>query len=199
VKRLCPTAIVGVGLAALASASIGAAAGSQWVWPKSWAESQLLKKFPGTTTVCDPVGPPSRTHGYNTYAEFACVVTLSGKSSYVLVIKPRSRAAWTTLRIRKTSSPSSSGIRPVTGGAAARASRPELGSSHTLAETSLDGSHLTLDDGSRWLTSPIGEYQTVLWAVDDAIAVLKGATPGYGYQLVDAQNGTSVPARFLGR
>jgi hypothetical protein len=130
-------------------------------------------------------------HGYNGYAEFACLVALSPKSSYVFVIKPRSRAAWTTLRIEKPS--------PATPVATARTSGPVLGSSHPLAQKSLDGSRLTLADGSVWLVSPVGEYATVLWRLNDQISVIKGTTPGYGYQLLNTGAGSAAPARLLRR
>jgi len=187
------TAAAAFALTLLLSSSAGAAASApQWIWPKSWAERQLLKKFPGTTPLCEPVGPPARERGYNGYAEFACVVTLSARSSYVFVIKPRSRAAWTTLRIEK---PSAEAAPAATGGI----SRPVLGSSQPLAAKSLGGSRLTLADGSIWLVSPIGEYATVLWRPSDQISVLEGTTPGYRYQLVDIGAGSSAPARLLRR
>ena len=188
--------VLGAALAALALAGIGTAAGRpQWIWAKSWAEIQVLKKFPGTTTACVPVGPPSRKQGYNAYAEFVCTVTLT-KSTYTLVIRPRSRAAWTTLRIRKSSN---SPPPTRTGNQSGQGSNSGIGSSHRLAEMSLDGSRLTLDDGSSWLISPVGEYATVLWTVDDTISILKGTAPGYPYQLFDTQSGTAAPARLLGR
>jgi len=173
------------------------ASGSQWVWPKSWAVSQLLKKFPGTTTVCDPVGPPTRERGYNAYAEFACVVGLSSSRSYVLVIKPRSRAAWTTLKIEKTSSPPSGGTPPARPGATTHAPWSVVGSSHRLADASLDGSRLTLDDGTTWLVSPPGQHETVLWSWNDPVVVLKGGTPGYPYPVLDTARGSSVVSRLL--
>jgi hypothetical protein len=181
-------------IALVLSSTGGAAASgpSQWIWPKSWAESQLVKKFPGTTPLCAPVGPPSRERGFNGYSEFACVVTLSARSSYVFVIKPRSKAAWTTLRIEKPS-PQAAGTR--TG----HTSGAVIGSSQPLASKTLDGSRLSLADGSSWLVSPAGEYATVLWRSNDQITVLQGATPGYGYQLVDTSAGSAAPARLLRR
>jgi hypothetical protein len=181
-------------LALLSSSSAVAVASgpSQWIWPKSWAESQLVKKFPGTTPLCAPVGPPSRVRGYNGYAEFACVVTLSARSSYVFVIKPRSKAAWTTLRIEKASARAAPG-------AVGPASGPVVGSTSPLTAKSLDGSRVTLADGSSWLVSPMGEFATVLWRSNDVITVLAGTTPGYGYQLVDTGAGSGAPARLLNR
>jgi hypothetical protein len=173
-----------------------AATRTQWVWPKSWAEKQLLKQFPATTTVCDPVGPPTRESGYNAYAVLACSVTLSGGAYYVLVIKPRSKAAWTTLSIERFARQPDAGAVPASGGATSGSSRPKVPSSHRLTAKSLDGSQLTFDDGSRWLVSPIGQLHTVLWHANDEIAVTQGTERGYPYQLVDTSNGSSAPARF---
>ena len=63
--------------------------------------------------------------GYNAYAEFACAVTLSGGADYVLVIRPRGKAAWTTLSIEKVSSlPTTRGdANPAAGGVRGRAGR----------------------------------------------------------------------------
>jgi hypothetical protein len=191
--------VFGLALAALVLAGAGTAAGRpQWIWAKSWAEEQLLKKFPGTTPACAPVGPPSRKQGYNAYAEFACTVALTN-SSYTLVIRPRSKAAWTTLRIRKTtvSTPSSGTTGTTTMQSSSSSSGVDV--SHRLAEMSLDGSRLTLDDGSSWLVSPVGEYATVLWSIGDTVGVLRGTAPGYPYQLYDTQNGTVAPAKSLTR
>ena len=55
-----------------------------------------------------------------------------------------------------------------------------------------------LDDGSRWLVSPFGSYTAVLWRVADRITVLTGSEPGYPYQLLNARDGSSASARFLG-
>jgi hypothetical protein len=194
--------IVGSVLLLLSAAGIAAAANRpQWIWPKLWAESQLRKHFPGTTPFCDPVGPPTHEVGYNGYAEFACAVTLSGGAHYVLVIKPRGRVAWTTLSIEKVSSlPSSRGaVSPAAAGASRRAPAVSTRSTHRLIDKSLDGSSLTLQDGSKWLVSPVSQYETVLWLLTDDVAVLEGADPSYPYQLVDTRAGSSASARYLGR
>jgi hypothetical protein len=69
---------------------------------------------------------------------------------------------------------------------------------HSIASESLDGSVIVLEDGSRWLVSPIGTYTTVLWRLADQLTVLSGNDPGYPYQLIDARDGSSSSARFLG-
>jgi hypothetical protein len=187
-------------LAVLTTVGIGAGAPrTQWVWPKSWAETQLLKQFPGTSTVCSPVGPATRKTGYNAYAEFACVVTLPRGSSYVLVLTPRSRAAWKTLRIEKTPALPPGGTTPAPVGSAGSAAVAEAGSTHRISDRSLDGSRLTLDDGSRWLVSPLGQYQSVLWPLNDLLAVLKGSDRSYPYELTDTRDGSSAEAKLLGR
>jgi len=189
--------IIGLVLVGLAVAQAGGAAGrNQWVWSKSWAESQLRKHFPGASASCSPVGPPTHEAGYNVYAEFACGVGLSHGVSYVLVIKPRSKAAWNVLRIEKTPIPSTTGTAPRTN-AHGRA-YTGTSSAHRITAASLDGSTITLEDGSRWLISPLAEYVTVLWHVKDGIAVTHGSDPGYPYQLVDARDGSAASARFLG-
>jgi hypothetical protein len=185
-------------LVTLAFVGVGAAADrSQWVWSKSWTVLQVQKRFPGATVTCSPVGPGTRQKGYNAYTEFACGVVLAHGAPYVLVIKPRSRAAWTTLSIRKTALPTTSAV---AAGAASDAKRTYGGAArvHAIASESLDGSQVVLDDGSRWLVSPVGAYTTVLWHVADRITVLTGNFPGYPYQLLNARDGSSAPARFLG-
>jgi hypothetical protein len=184
-------------LLALSVVQVAAAAdNSQWVWSKSWTEMQVQKRFPGATVTCSAVGPPSRQTGYNAYAEFACGVTLAHGSPYVLVIKPRSRAAWTTLSIRKTALPTIGGdTGNVSGPARAYGGTAKV---HSIASESLDGSLIVLEDGSRWLVSPIGSYTTVLWRLADRLTVLAGNDPGYRYQLVNARDGSSASARFLG-
>jgi len=186
-------------LLALAVAQVGVGSAterSQWVWSKSWTEMQVRKRFPGATVTCSAVGPATRQTGYNAYVEFACGVTLAHGSPYVLVIKPRSRAAWTTLSIRKTALPTIGGET----GAPLGAKRAYRGTTkvHSIASESLDGSVIVLEDGSRWLVSPIGTYTTVLWRLTDRITALPGNDPGYPYQLVDARDGSSSSARFLG-
>jgi hypothetical protein len=189
----------------LAAADIAAAANRpQWVWSRSWAERQMRKHFPGTTALCDPVGPRIHEVGYNAYAEFACTVTLSNGADYVLVIKPRSKAAWTTLSIEKVSSlPSTRGAVTVgssaAGNVSGRAAYVHTGSTHQIVDKSLDGSLLTLQDGSKWLISPVAQYETVLWLVTDHVAVLKGTDPTYPYRLIDTRDGSSASARYLGR
>jgi hypothetical protein len=200
-RALAQAVIVGSVFLLLASAEVGTAANpSQWVWPKSWAETQVRKHFPGTAAVCDPVGPRTVEAGYNAYAEFVCAVPLSSGADYLLVIKPRSRAAWTTLSIKKVSSlPSTRGaIAPAAGGASG-AAYVRTGSTQRIIDKSLDGSRLTLQDGSAWLISPIGQYESVLWLVTDDVAILKGTDPTYPYQLVDARVGRAASARYLGR
>ena len=118
-----PTAVVGSVLLLLAAADIAAAANRpQWVWPKSWAESQCGSISPARPRSATPVGPGTHEVGYNAYAEFACAVTLSGGADYVLVIKPRGRVAWTTLSIEKVSSlpTSRGGVSPAAGGVSGR-------------------------------------------------------------------------------
>jgi hypothetical protein len=177
---------------------VGAAADrSQWVWSKSWTELQLRKRFPGATVTCSAVGPPTREAGYNAYAELACGVALAHGSPYVLVIKPRSRAAWTTLSIRKTAIPTIAGEGAGAGSGAGQSYRG-TDKVHSIASESLDGSLIVLDDGSRWLAAPVAQYATVLWHIADRIAVLKGNDPVYRYQLVDSRDGSSASARFLG-
>ena len=185
-------------LPALAVVQVGAATErSQWVWSKSWAELQLRKRFPGATVTCSAVGPPTRQTSYNAYIEFACGVALAHGSPYVLVIKPRSRAAWTTLSIRKTALPTTTSE---AAGAVSGAKRTYRGTDkvHSIASESLDGSAIVLDDGSRWLVTPVGSYATVLWHLADRITVLTGNVSGYPYQLFDARDGSSAPARYLG-
>jgi hypothetical protein len=113
------------------------------------------------------------------------------------VIKPRSRAAWTTLSIRKTALPTTT---IEAAGAASGTKRTYRGTDkvHSIASESLDGSSIVLDDGSRWLVSPVGSYATVLWRVADRLTVLTGNVSGYPYQLIDVRDGSSAPARFLG-
>src|SRR5262249_8251691 len=108
-----------------------------------------------------------------------------------------SRAAWTTLSIRKTALPTTPGAEV---GAAGSAERTYRGTAkvHTIASESLDGSLIVLDDGSRWLVSPVAQYTTVLWRGADNIAVLTGNDLGYRYQLLDSRDGSAAPARFLG-
>jgi hypothetical protein len=189
--------VVGAILLALATVQAGGATDrSQWVWSKSWTETQLQKRFPGATVTCTAVGPATREKGYNTYAEFACAVALAHGTPYVLVIKPRSRAAWTTLSIRQTAL-------PTTAAAVVRASGPERAYKgtarvHAIASESLDGSSIVLDDGSRWLVSPVSQYTTVLWRNADRITILAANVPGYPYQLLNARDGSSASARFLG-
>jgi hypothetical protein len=196
------TAVVGSVLLLLAAADIAAAANRpQWVWPKSWAESQVRKHFPGTTPLCAPVGPGTHEVGYNAYAEFACAVTLSGGADYVLVIRPRGKAAWTTLSIEKVASlpTTRGGVHPAAGGVSGRPAGIHTGATRQIVDRSLDGSFLTLRDGSKWLISPVAQYETVLWHVTDDVAVLKGTDPAYPYQLVDTRAGSSASARYLGR
>jgi hypothetical protein len=113
------------------------------------------------------------------------------------VIKPRSKAAWTTLSIRKTALPTTAAAADTSASGVERTYRG-TGKVHSIASESLDGSSIVLDDGSRWLVNPVARYATVLWHVADRIAVLTGNEPGYGYQLIDARDGSSAPARFLG-
>lgn len=182
----------------LAAAPAGAAAdGYQWVWSKSWTEAQLRKHFPGATTTCSPVGPPTREAGYNAYAEFACGVAMTNGATYVLVIKPRSKAAWNLLSIEKTTPASTGTAAPGRIGGGGRA-YPHAASAHRITFESLDGSLITLEDRSKWLVSPLARYQTVLWHVADGIAVLHGSEKGYPYQLVDTRDGSAASARFLG-
>ena len=160
----------------------------------------MRKHFPGTTTLCDPVGPRTGEVGYNAYAEFACAVTLSSGADYVLVIKPRSRAAWTTLSIKKVSSlPSPQSAMTPAAGNAGGAAYVRTGSAQEIIDKSLNGSLLTLQDGSTWLISPIAQYDTVLWLVTDGVAILRGTDPTYPYQLINARLGSSASARYLGR
>jgi hypothetical protein len=185
-------------LLALAAVQAGTAADrSEWVWSKSWAELQLRKRFPGATVTCSAVGPATRQTGYNAYTEFACGVALAHGTPYVLVIKPRSRAAWNTLSIRKTALPATT-TEAVGAGSGAKRAYGGAAKVHAIASESLDGSAIVLDDGSRWLVSPVGSYTTVLWRVADRITVLPGNAPGYPYQLLNARDGSSAPARFLG-
>ena len=176
---------------------VGAADRSQWVWSKSWTEMQLRKRFPGATVTCSAVGPATREAGYNAYAEFACGVVLAHGSPYVLVIKPRSKAAWTTLSIRKTALPTTK-AEPAGVGSGTERTYRGTGKVNSIASESLDGSLIVLEDGSRWLVSPVARYATVLWRVGDRIAVLTGTEPGYRYQLIDARDGSSASASFLG-
>jgi hypothetical protein len=157
---------------------------------------QVRKRFPGATVTCSAVGPATRQTGYNAYTEFACGVTLAHGSPYVLVIKPRSRAAWTTLSIRMTALPTIGGET----GAPVGSKRAYRGTTtvHSIASESLDGSVIVLEDSSRWLVNPLGTYTTVLWRLADRITVLPGNDPGYPYQLVNARDGSSSSARFLG-
>lgn len=164
----------------------------------------MRKHFSGTTALCDPVGPRTHEAGYNAYAEFACVVTLSDGTDYVLVIKPRSRAAWTTLSIKKVSSlPSTRATvtagSPAAGGVSGGAACVRTGSTHQIIDKSLNGSVLILQDGSKWLVSPVAQYETVLWLVTDDVAVLEATDPAFPCQLVDTRNGSSASARYLGR
>lgn len=190
--------LAGSALLVLAVAQAGHAADRyQWVWSKSWAESQVRKHFPGATTSCSPVGPPTREAGYNAYAEFACGVALANRETYVLVIKPRSKAAWNVLSIEKTPLPSTATAAPPAH-AHAGLVYPGTTSTHRITARSLDGSLITLQDGSKWLISPLARYETVLWLVKDAVSVVHGSDKTYPYQLVDARTGTSAAARFLG-
>jgi hypothetical protein len=186
--------IVGSALALFWVAQAGA--DRQWVWSKSWTESQLQKHFPGATTSCSPVGPPTHEAGYNVYAEFACAIGLPHGAGYVLVIKPRSKAAWNVLQIEKTPLPKTGGTAPHTTGGG----RTYTGTSseHRITYKSLDGSQITLADGSRWLVSPLTEYTTVLWHLKDGVTVSHAGAPGYPYQLVDTRAGSQASARFLG-
>jgi hypothetical protein len=101
------------------------------------------------------------------------------------------------LSIRKTALPTTT---TEAAGAVSGAKRPYGGAAkvHAIASESLDGSTIVLDDGSRWLVSPAGSYTTVLWHVADKITVLTGNAPGYPYQLLNARDGSSAAARFLG-
>jgi hypothetical protein len=191
--------IIGSALIAFWVAHAGAGADlNQWVWSKSWTESQLQKHFPGATTSCSPVGPPTHEAGYNVYAEFACSIGLPRGAGYVLVIKPRSKAAWNVLSIEKTALPSTSIAAPQ---ADARVGGAYSGttSTHRITAKSLDGSLITLADGSKWLVTPVDRYATVLWLVKDAVTVVRGSDKGYPYQLLDTRAGTSASARFLGQ
>jgi hypothetical protein len=87
---------------------------------------------------------------------------------------------------------------PAAGGASG-AAYLRTGSTQRIIDKSLDGSLLTLQDGSTWLISPIAQYESVLWLVTDDVAILKGTDPTYPYQLVDARVGRAASARYLGR
>jgi hypothetical protein len=196
----CKGIVVGAMLVSLAVVQVGAAAGpSQWVWSKSWTEMQFRKRFPGATVTCSAVGPASRVSNYNAYSEFACGVTLARGSPYLLVIRPRSRAAWTVLSIRKTALPMTAaemgGSGPGSGAGGVYRGTAKV---HSIESESLDGSLLVLDDGSRWLVNPVGSYTTVLWRIGDRLVILKGNDPVYRYQLVDARDNSTALARFLG-
>jgi hypothetical protein len=69
---------------------------------------------------------------------------------------------------------------------------------HWIIDESLDGSVITLEDGSKWLVSPLDRYQDVTWLVTDNIVITMSYDPYYPYELTDTDDGSSVNARFLG-
>lgn len=94
------SAVAVIASSGLSSGSAEGASRSGWAWPKAWAEYQIEKKFPGAVVVCQPRGAAQPEKGVNYYPEFVCGIAIGNGKTYLLDIRPRSRAAWTTVAIR---------------------------------------------------------------------------------------------------
>jgi hypothetical protein len=183
----CPvTASVLALLVALACATSVGATTRPWVWTKKQAEYYVSGKGnPGIVAACRGIGSPYRHGGINYYYRFGCAVGFSDGSEYYVVIKPTGPRSYRRLSVRK--------LRGATGGTYAG-----TGSGHWITSKSLDNSVVKLEDGSRWLVSPIDRYEVTTWLAVDDITVLDGSDVFYPYQLVNTDDGSSVDAKFLG-
>jgi len=160
-----------------------------WAWTKAEAEYYVGGNI-GLATACSPLGAPYRKGGRNYYFTFSCVLVFRTGDEYSVKIRPKSATKYATL----------STIRLRTGGTTpggTAGSYFDTGSGHWISDNS-DGSVITLEDGSTWLVNPTDRFDTAIWLVVDNITVLRGTYPGYGYRLVDTDDGTTANARFLG-
>jgi hypothetical protein len=82
-------------LAFAASASAG-----QWMWAKSLATYELQQKFGGTAS-CVPVGAHERRNGVNLYSQFTCTLADSNGATFVDVIVPKTRTAFSLVSTRQ--------------------------------------------------------------------------------------------------
>jgi hypothetical protein len=166
-----------------------AARATSWVWTKKEAQWYVGGKS-GVTTVCFGLGAPYRKQGLNYYYRFRCGLVFDDGTAFALIIKPVSATKYRTLSIKKVHGAT---------GAGAGGLYPSTGSGHWITDTSDDASVVTLEDGSRWLTSPIDRYNAITWLITDNVTVVESSPdPSYPYLLVDTDDGSSVSARFLG-
>jgi hypothetical protein len=182
-RRLLVALIV---LCSLAAASTAAA--NPWVWTKKQAEYNVRKGNLLIASACSGIGAPYRQHGLNYYYRFNCVEQFPDGSQYDLVIKPIGAKAYRTQSVTK--------LRGATGGVGQV--YPGIGSGHWISNKTLDGSVITLEDGSKWLVSPVERYEVVIWLVVDDVTVLDGSDVFYPYRLVNTDESEVVDAKFIG-
>jgi hypothetical protein len=187
------TSTATVDAASLAHGNTATAGAQPWAWTKKQAEYRVSGNGnPYIIAVCNGVGAPYRRGGINYYYRLACVTQFHDGSQYYETIKPVSGTRYRMLTIKK--------LRGATGGSGGGSGSVYVatGDGHWITDKSLDGSVVTLEDGSRWLVSPIDRYNDATWLVVDNVTVIDGSDPSYPYQLIDTDDTSTVDARFLG-
>ena len=173
-------------VAVVVTAKQPAAATRPWVWTKAMAEYYVGGNI-GLATACSPIGAPYRSGGRNYYYTFSCVVVFRSGDRYGIKIKPTGAKTYATLTVVKLGN----------GGSTTGGTYLGTGSGHWISRNS-SGNVITLEDRSTWLISPLSRIDTILWLPIDDITVLSGTYPGYGYRLVNTDEGEVADARFLG-
>jgi hypothetical protein len=75
--------------------------------------------------------------------------------------------------------------------------RPTFGLRRFRAEHGRGGV-VEMSDGSHWQVHPDHEIYTTHWNRDAAITVVPGSYPDFPYDLINAETGERVPARYQG-
>ncbi|MCY4661743.1 MAG: hypothetical protein OXF93_18340 [Acidobacteria bacterium] len=87
-----------------------------------------------------------------------------------------------------------------TSGSRERGAYPGVGGGHWIQDNAR-GRIITLEDGSLWEIAPLDRVEAMLWLPVSDIVVIESTSgsPGYGYLLVNTDDGGQAHARYIGR
>jgi hypothetical protein len=191
---------------------------SSWVTARATAEAKLPNRFQNIASISCSPDTTSDTQIFGSvryWQRFWCSGSTYGHVAFRLRYEAKGQCAecWTIthltgagandLRVRQS-------VRPQPGSPLPALPKPpfvpptslgsylDTGSGHWIQDAG-NGSVITLEDGSLWLIDPISRIDTAIWLVVDNITVLRGGQyPGYGYRLINTDEGEVASAKFLG-